>query len=171
MPKLIERLHGDSGEAGVGVDRKGEMQTAGAADVTRSPSVMHTSDMRVLLDKTRTMTLTQLEVVYGGRFNKGEIREMKQEFDNIAKSSAARAGAADGPPLDTIDSRMMRDLLVRGSSSSTAPNDVELQKTLVAFDALGCERFVRWVLLPVTRCGPTPSEFHDRYMPCRVLAG
>jgi len=164
MPKLIERLHGDSGEAGVGVDRKGEMQTAGAADVTRSPSVMHTSDMRVLLDKTRTMTLTQLEVVYGGRFNKGEIREMKQEFDNIAKSSAARAGAADGPPLDTIDSRMMRDLLVRGSSSSTAPNDVELQKTLVAFDALGCERFVRWVLLPVTRCGPIPPEFDDRYV-------
>ena len=118
-------------------DRKGEMQTAGAADCPSSPSVLYKSDMRVLLDKTRNMTLTLLEGVYSGRFNKCEIREMKQEFDNIARSSAARAGAADAPPPDTIDSRMMKDLLVRGSSSSTAPNDVELQQTLLAFDALG----------------------------------
>jgi hypothetical protein len=136
QPKLSGRWHGDSGEAGAGADSNGEMQTMGAADLLSSPSVLNKCDMRVLLDKTRTMTLTQLEVAYSGRFNKNEIREMKQEFDNIARSSAARSGAADAQPPDTIDSRNMRDLLVRGSSSSTAPNDVELQRAFAAFDAI-----------------------------------
>ena len=62
--------------------------------------VMQTSNMNVLMEKTRNMTLSQLEALYSGRFHEGEIREMKQEFDNIAKASAERAGAEIAPPPD-----------------------------------------------------------------------
>jgi hypothetical protein len=97
--------------------------------------VMQTSNMNVLMEKTRNMTLSQLEALYSGRFHEGEIREMKQEFDNIAKASAERAGSEIAPPPDCIDSKMLQNLLIRGSSLPTPPDTVTMQKALTVFAA------------------------------------
>ena len=62
----------------------GNSRTAAPVDATPPQQL---ADMLELREATQGLSLAQLEARYKGRFHDGDIKEMKHEFENMARAS------------------------------------------------------------------------------------
>ena len=94
--------------------------------------VRQTSNVSDLLEQAKNMSLLELESLFRGRFAKGEVREMKQEFDNIIRSSSTSPFKEENLiPPECITSDMLEDLLIRGTMLAIRFHPNDIQKAVV----------------------------------------
>lgn len=107
---------------------------------TQPENVRQATSMNILLQETCNLSLSGLETYYFKRFHVGEIREMKQEFDNMCKATVerhrmavtARENPGSMPEAPCMNSTMLEDLITRfeAHSSSSVVDSTSVQKTL-----------------------------------------
>jgi hypothetical protein len=98
--------------------------------------------MQDLLHATRQMTLRELEMYFAARFADGEIKEMKHEFDNMARAQE-RANSLDTteerqrPGASFLAAGLLEELILRIERTSHRTVDpVAIQKALAVL--IGC---------------------------------
>jgi hypothetical protein len=115
----------------------GNSRTAAPVDATPPQQL---ADMLELREATQGLSLAQLEARYKGRFHDGDIKEMKHEFENMARASQDRSrmgldagGEAHAHPgASFLAASHLEELVVRIERTSSRQVDTAaVQKYLV----------------------------------------
>lgn len=96
---------------------------AAASACTAVQVVNQGSRTQDLLHATRQMTLKELETYFAERFHEGEVKEMKHEFDTMARASHERSvqaldSAGMCPGASFLAAGQLEDLVLRIEATS-----------------------------------------------------